>query len=126
MAEREALQKRYAYSEMSNKVEQADRSELRGRRREPTGEVETLRGRSDAGRMGDRVLAAPEPTRKKPKTENEKPKKERVALTSGGQTILDVDVTGYQPSTPGAKRSYESLLVRDGSNSGGSVLSGCS
>ena len=111
MAEREALQKRYAYAEMSNKVEQADRSQLRGRRREPTGEVETLRGRGDAGRMGDRVVAAPEPTRKKAKTESVKPKKERVALASAGQTILDMDVTGYQPSTPGAKRSYESLLV---------------
>ena len=58
MAEREELQKRYAYHEMSNKVEQADRTAVRRGRGEPTGEVESLRGRADIGRMGDRCHAS--------------------------------------------------------------------
>ena len=48
------MQKLYAYQEMSNKVQQADRRGLRPRDGEPTGEVESLRGRN-VGRMGDRV-----------------------------------------------------------------------
>ena len=52
----EDFNKKYSYHEMSNKVEQADRSQFRRRAHEPTGEVETLRGRSDIGRMGDRVV----------------------------------------------------------------------
>ena len=69
MAEREALQKRYAYAEMSNKVQRADR---RSRRSEgdssggggfggPTGEVESLWNvlpQETLGRMGDRVGVA--------------------------------------------------------------------
>jgi len=56
MADREAQRKLYAYGEMSNKVQQADRSLLRSRAaNEATGEVESLWGRSDIGRMGDRV-----------------------------------------------------------------------
>ena len=60
MADREAQQKLYAYSEMSNKVQQADRSSRRSRGfgsgADGTGEVESLRGRSDVGRMGDRIV----------------------------------------------------------------------
>ena len=56
MADREAQQKLYAYSEMSNKVQQANRSQRRSRG-DGTGEVESLRGRSDVGRMGDRVVS---------------------------------------------------------------------
>ena len=63
MAEREALQKRYAYSEMSNKVQRADRRRdpgagSRGDPSGPTGEVESLWNVLPAdtlGRMGDRV-----------------------------------------------------------------------
>ena len=55
MADREAQQKLYAYGEMSNKVQQANRSSLASRRRDGTGEVETLWGRKDVGRMGDKV-----------------------------------------------------------------------
>mmetsp|Transcript_8476 Transcript_8476/g.10427 ORF Transcript_8476/g.10427 Transcript_8476/m.10427 type:complete len:86 (+) Transcript_8476:161-418(+) len=58
MAERDALQKRYAYQEMSNKVEQADRSQLYPRMNEPTGEVESLWGRNDVGRMGDKISSS--------------------------------------------------------------------
>mmetsp|Transcript_31860 Transcript_31860/g.64474 ORF Transcript_31860/g.64474 Transcript_31860/m.64474 type:complete len:2298 (+) Transcript_31860:111-7004(+) len=66
MAEREALQKRYAYAEMSNKVQRADRRSRRdgngggGGAGGPTGEVESLWNvlpQETLGRMGDRVGA---------------------------------------------------------------------
>jgi pre-mRNA-splicing helicase BRR2 len=68
MAEREALQKRYAYAEMSNKVQRADRRSRRdgdgggggGGAGGPTGEVESLWNvlpPETLGRMGDRVGA---------------------------------------------------------------------
>lgn len=64
MAEREALQKRYAYAEMSNKVQRADRRSRRdgdgGAGGGPTGEVESLWNvlpQETLGRMGDRVGA---------------------------------------------------------------------
>lgn len=56
MAELEALQKRYAYQEMSNKVEQADRSQLQPRSNEADG-VESLWGRKSIGRMGDKLVS---------------------------------------------------------------------
>ena len=113
MAEREALQKQYAYHEMSSKVVQADRSARRNRG-EPTGEVESLRGRSDIGRMGDRVTVAteaPPPVKKKARREGPVPKKEKPSLLSG-TSILEMNVTGYQPTTPAARAAYENLLVR--------------
>jgi hypothetical protein len=145
MAEREALQKRYAYQEMSNKVEQADRSLLRNIRSEPTGEVESLRGRKDIGRMGDRTstaAAAGGVTTSTTKLRSselevkiEKAKKRRAAKAAAaaaaqhefsssttkksqsdhhlliGQSILDVNLTGYQPTNPNSRVAYESLLV---------------
>jgi pre-mRNA-splicing helicase BRR2 len=129
-------QKGYSYSEMSNKVEQADRSLIRARAHEPTGEVESLRGRKDIGRMGDRVAGGDGGGSKHPRpseilNEMKKSKKQRrdlsgntgmglarkrsqnVAAASGGQTILDLDnLTSYQPTTRMARAAYESLLVR--------------
>lgn len=129
-------QQGYSYSEMSNKVQQADRSLLRGRANEPTGEVESLRGRRDIGRMGDRVAAGTSgdsgTTSKHPRpsellNEKKKSKKQRRDLSeggpsrkrtesavaaSGGRTILDLEnLTGYQPTTQMARAAYESLLV---------------
>jgi pre-mRNA-splicing helicase BRR2 len=128
-------QKGYSYSEMSNKVEQADRSLIRGRAHEPTGEVESLRGRKDIGRMGDRIAGGDGGGSKHPRpseilNEKKKSKKQRqdlsgsavagtarkrsenVVAASGGQTILDLDdLTSYQPTTQMARTSYESLLV---------------
>ena len=116
---------KYSYHEMSNKVEQADRSLLRSRASEPTGEVESLRGRTDIGRMGDRVAAqkTTRPSelqgniqRKKQKrgdTSDGRRNKDSVVTASGGQTILDFDnLTGYQPSTQTARVAYENMLVR--------------
>jgi pre-mRNA-splicing helicase BRR2 len=126
MADREAQQNIYSYNEMSNKVEQADRSLRWGRRDEPTGEVESLRGR-DAGRMGDRIISGKtrlsEVEAKLERAQKKRQKREQtgshrggdsVLATSGGQTILDmVSLTGYQPSTPGSRSAFEILLVRD-------------
>ena len=125
---------KYSYQEMSNKVEQADRSFLRSRASEPTGEVESLRGRSDIGRMGDRLEGVAQKQKSRPlelrekmqqrkklrRGDTEEPvdagsgRRNRGAITgaSGGQTILDFDnLTGYQPSTQTARVAYEKLLV---------------
>ena len=125
MAEREDIQRRYAYHEMSNKVERAERS--RSRHREPTGEVESLRGRADF-RMGDRIVntTATEAKNKKAKAEQAggPPKKksktapttEGLVVVSKGQSILDLgNLTGYQPKTEQAKAAYENLLAVIGS-----------
>lgn len=125
MAERDEIQKQYAYHEMSNKVEQANRP--RRRRGEPTGEVESLRGRNDNGRMGDRVgkterkefTSKIERARKK-RQKREHPSsatgggggRENILAAAGGQSILDLgNLTGYQPSTDSARAAYENLLV---------------
>ena len=128
----------YSYSEMSNKVEQADRSLIRARAHEPTGEVESLRGRTDIGRMGDRVAGVsagegntstnPRPSevlnsKQKSKKQRRDPagdalgmarkRSENIVAASGGQTILDLEnLTGYQPTTQLARASYETILVR--------------
>lgn len=135
MAERDEIQRRYAYHEMSNKVEQADRSRRRNRG-EPTGEVESLRGRNDIGRMGDRVIKT-EKTEFTSKIERARKKRQKrehhggtatssgatssrggdnILTVSGGQSILDVgNLTGYQPTTDSARVAYENLLTMIGS-----------
>ena len=131
MAEREAQQKLYAYGEMSNKVQQADRSQLRSRAKEGTGEVESLRGRVDIGRMGDSIAISSEKKRSSELEEKIMRAKERarrseqsrisgthkkkgdsILKASGGQSILDLeDLSGYQPTHAGSRNSYEKLLV---------------
>ncbi len=136
MADREAQQRLYAYSEMSNKVQQADRSKRRSRG-DGTGEVESLRGRNDIGRMGDRVNASASASSKqdrpaeleemmeRAKKKRQKregtanggagdltSKKQNILMSSGGQSILDMgELNGYQPTHAGSRASYESLLV---------------
>ncbi|GKY92360.1 hypothetical protein MPSEU_000206900 [Mayamaea pseudoterrestris] len=116
MADREELQKQYAYSEMSSKVLQADR---RGRPRgEPTGEVESLRSKRNIGRMGDRVVAdKPVPKKKQKPAQNDQlqqqqTKKSSASLAVSGESILELgNLTGYQPSTDQARAAYESILT---------------
>lgn len=132
MAERDEMQKQYGYAAMSNKVEQAVRTNHRDRG-EATGEVETLRGRSDIGRMGDRVVATTTTTTtdagKKSKHDtaaskaatakdpNEPPKKKAKKagnIAVSGDTILDLGYNlgaSYQPSTEQAREAYERLLA---------------
>ena len=115
---------KYSYHEMSNKVEMADRSLLRSRAHEPTGEVETLRGRNNIGRMGDRIVTqkSSRPQEVQEKVQRKKQRrgeaqdvhrtKESVVMAAGGQTILDFDnLTGYQPTTQIARAAYETILV---------------
>ena len=130
MAERDERQKQYSYAAMSSKVEQADRSSLRRNRGEPTGEVETLRGRQDIGRMGDRVVAGSTagkskkeggggdhpPPQKKPKRggETTATSRKKSGIAVSGDTILDLGDnlgTAYQPSTDQARAGYERLLA---------------
>lgn len=133
MADQNANLKGYSYQEMSSKVEQADRSLVRSRAHEPTGEVESLRGRSDVGRMGDRLagsgggqkharpseLLRSQQKKKKLKKHQQQPddyqqrRSDNMAVISGGQSILGVDnLTGYQPTTQTARAAYETILVR--------------
>lgn len=127
MAEREELQKQYAYHEMSSKVVQADRS-VRRNRGEPTGEVESIRGK-DIGRMGDRIVHS------KPKSEADKPegkkkaakrsmqggsasgkKKTKLTAVNPGESIVDLgNLTAYQPTTEQARSAYEGMLTLIGS-----------
>ncbi|KAL7572112.1 hypothetical protein ACA910_001749 [Epithemia clementina (nom. ined.)] len=145
MAEREDLQRRYAYHEMSNKVEQADRRGLR--RGEATGEVESLRAfKGELPRMGDRLLdhrqkkqeggdtsasgGGPPPKKKVKRSTTatgtthqqdadllkSSSSKPAVAGGGGGQSIADLgNLTGYHPSTDQAKHAYEGLLTLLGS-----------
>lgn len=123
------MQRRYAYHEMSNKVEQADRRGVR--RGEPTGEVESLRGLGDLPRMGDRLLEHRQQKQHVSKESSLAPPKKKVkrgsddiATTSGrnkdlnSKMAVSIDtlgnLTGYQPSTEQAKAAYESLITMIG------------
>jgi len=134
MADREAQQKLYAYGEMSNKVQRADRS--RRSRNEASGEVESLWGRKDIGRMGDHIVSSggvsgdkskrpaeimekmERASKKRMKREQasrtgsgKKRGEESILLSSGGQNILDLgELSGYQPTHSGSRASYEGLL----------------
>jgi pre-mRNA-splicing helicase BRR2 len=123
MAEREELQKQYGYAAMSNKVEQAVRTPRD--RGEATGEVESLRGRSDIGRMGDRIPVASSLAKKHEPSStpasNTPPKKKAKKFTGNlhsiavaGDTILDLGHnlgSYYQPSTEQSRDAYERLLA---------------
>jgi len=131
MTDQNANLKGYSYQEMSSKVEQADRSLLRSRAHEPTGEVESLRGRNKIGRMGDRVIGGErerekhtrpsellrdQQKKKKAKKQQQHVVADNIVTASGGQGILDLDnLTGYQPTTQMARATYEALLTTIGS-----------
>ena len=129
MAEREALQKRYAYSEMSNKVQRADRRRdpgagSRGDPSGPTGEVESLWNVLPAdtlGRMGDRVAESSKgkedarPAEVKDMMERAARKRKKRAEQAGGGGAEDGG-----PGIRGGKRrgGTGSLLV----GAGGTIL----
>jgi len=145
MAERDELQKQYAYSAMASKVVVSDRSRRGGGggRGEPTGEVETLRGRDDVGRMGDRIVRTKpaaqqqreeegkvsgggEPSKKRAKREQHKAAASysshsggKAGLGATGESILDLghDLSSYQPTTDQARLGYESILTMLSSSS---------
>jgi hypothetical protein len=133
MADREDLRKLYSYGEMSNKVQQADRSLLPSRMHDiGTGEVETLRGRN-VGRMGDRVSTEMDSDyrRERPaeltgKMERAQKKRqqrdvihqipkirgENILTSTGVRGIEDLTtLNSYHPTHEKSRASYESLLV---------------
>ena len=152
MAEREEMNRQYAYSAMSNMVTQADRSARRSRGGDGTGEVETLRGRTDIGRMGDALAGGkrggggPGDADKNKELEEIRERANRKRMKrdkgsggaaaaatgaaageaghskrsrkagvewSGGGGILDMgEISGYRPTTVGARSNYEAMLVR--------------
>mmetsp|Transcript_7976 Transcript_7976/g.22253 ORF Transcript_7976/g.22253 Transcript_7976/m.22253 type:complete len:1913 (+) Transcript_7976:252-5990(+) len=150
MAEREEINRQYAYSAMSNMVTQADRSARRSRGGDGTGEVETLRGRTDIGRMGDSLSGGKKvgvgagdadnsnkemeeirerANRKRMKREkasgaaaatgaaageagqSKRSRRAGVEWSGGGGGILDMgEISGYRPTTVGARSNYEAML----------------
>ncbi len=117
MADREAQQKLYAYGEMSNKVQQADRSQRRIRAEEGTGEVQSLRNMTDIGKMGDRVASVGtggDGSSKRPseleeiKERANKKRQKREQQLSGGSNSA---ASGKK------RRSGESILVSSGGRS---------
>ena len=85
--------------------------------------METLRGRSDIGRMGDRIdaVGASDRTRRREfDGENQRKKHKQdqeqrpkiAAVTTVGKSIVDLDnVAGYEPSTQKSKKAFETMLV---------------
>lgn len=117
---------KYSYHEMSNKVEMADRSLLRKRANEPTGEVETLGGRMGIGRMGDRVevdkkVGSQRSSRQREVDGSSSSKRQKhgvdekarsFSAPTAGKSIVDLNnVTGYVPGTLKARKAYETMLV---------------
>eukprot|EP01041_Mallomonas_annulata_P002895 gene2895-5684_t len=128
MAEEFQRNKLYEYRANSNLVLEADRDNRR-RSDEPTGEVESLHGRLDGVRMGDKMMKtskselderikqgkvrrerddAAEEVAKKKRTEN------RVFVASIGGTVLteteDLDSINYRPKTKESRIAYEEIL----------------
>jgi len=132
MAEEFQRTKLYQYSANSNLVLEADRD---GRRRgeEGKGEVETLHGKLDTVRMGDRINRQSRPDlderiekakQKRVRAENDdetaavktkKAKDSRVFVASKGSTVLseteDLDSMNYRPKTRESKAAYEEILT---------------
>ncbi|KAJ3190089.1 DEIH-box ATPase [Gaertneriomyces sp. JEL0708] len=129
MAEDVQRAQQYQYTANSNLVLQADRSALPRRDQEPSGEPETLWGRLDPKRMGDRVQRSiqeqKDKVEKKRKEKVEKMRKagaEREAKKSkreasqgyGYGNILtateDFEGEVYRPRTQETKQTFELLL----------------
>jgi pre-mRNA-splicing helicase BRR2 len=115
MAEREALQKRYAYSEMSNKVQRSNRSRSTT---DATGEVEGLWNvlpPETVGRMGDRIADKGdknEVVQLMERAAKRRKKKEGGGGSSdifGSSTILE-ESRVYRPTHAGSREAHSTLL----------------
>jgi pre-mRNA-splicing helicase BRR2 len=131
MAEDHLRNKIFEYKANSNLVLQADRGKRRGD--EPTGEVESLWGKTRGMKMGDRIdrdrSAELEKKIEKAKVRREKnrdaeeEKKEREAkrqrqgvfIAGRGATVLtetqDMDSINYRPKTRESRAAYEEMLA---------------
>lgn len=117
MAEDFARSRQYEYRANSNLVLEADR-ESRRRSDEPTGEVESLWGKIDSQRMGDRVTSTAvnadleekkKRARAKRRQSDDDPssnKKHRVESGFGNEEAY----YGYVPKTPSSRLAYDRLL----------------
>ena len=122
MAEDFSRSRQYEYKANSNLVLEADRDGLRRARDEASGEVETIHGKTDKLRMGDRLTYEKGQTsiqaEQKP---NIKRSHEDEAITGiskkkkqGNKNILigteDLDSINYRPKTRETRVAYEELL----------------
>ncbi len=117
MADREAQQKLYAYGEMSNKVQQADRSMRRIRAEEGTGEVESLRNRKDIGRMGDRLDDNPNVDSNANQSKRRSAEVEEIMERANKKRQKREQTAGNGSSTGKKRRSGESILMSSGGQS---------
>eukprot|EP01031_Cornospumella_fuschlensis_P044086 gene44086-53899_t len=114
MADEFLRSKLYEYGANSNLVLEAERDGSR-RRDAGKGEVETLRGRTNNLKMGDKLVGSKQqgdmsgPPTKRPKTENS-----TLSATTGkkskGLTVAQED-EGYVPKSAEARFAFEQLLV---------------
>eukprot|EP01084_Bolivina_argentea_P006503 12342_1 len=133
MAEEAVRLKQFEYKANSNLVLQADRSKRRSD--EPTGEVETLWGKTGSMRMGDKVHSADSrpaeleaklgkaKDRQEANRDAEEEKRERdakrqrqkVFVAEKGATVLtetaDMDNINYRPKTRETRAAYEEMLA---------------
>jgi pre-mRNA-splicing helicase BRR2 len=128
MAEEFQRNKQYQYSANSNLVLEAERDSRR-RTDEGTGEVESLHGKLNTVRMGDRINHEKRPElddriekakQKRIRSEaddeaiKKKKKDNRVFVASKGSTVLteteDLDSINYRPKTRESRAAYEEIL----------------
>lgn len=122
MAEQLAKASQYEYRATSNLVLQADRSLITRRGDESTGEVETLVGRVDAKKMGDRALRskpkslveATEKDKQKRERKREREERENYKQKSSFSSVLsateDFEGLVYRPKTKETRATYEQIL----------------
>jgi pre-mRNA-splicing helicase BRR2 len=112
-AEAQAQARRFEYNANSNLVLTTDAKPRDSS--EPSGEPQSLAGRVDTRRMGDRFApqAPDRPSRKRP-AEGEKQPPSATAKharpNAGSHSVLDVSSDFYTPKTPETRAAYESLL----------------
>ena len=122
MAEDFSRNRQYEYKANSNLVLEADRDGLRRAKDEASGEVETMHGKTEKLRMGDRLVYEKiQPSVKaehKPKPKrgyeeeaitgiNKKKKRENKNILAGTD---DLDSINYRPKTRETRIAYEELL----------------
>jgi pre-mRNA-splicing helicase BRR2 len=92
-------------------VLQADRRNLPRRDLEPTGEAESLWGKIDYKKMGDRAKTTDQKKRKAPKVDKTNLKKFKDDFTSVLAATEDFEGMIYRPKTKETKQTYELILA---------------
>ena len=122
MAEDFSRSRQYEYKANSNLVLEADRDGLRRSQDEASGEVETMHGKTNKLRMGDRlVYEKKQQSAKAEQKPRSKRSHEEEAITGiskkkkvGNKNILagteDLDSINYRPKTRETRIAYEELL----------------